>query len=193
LRRVVEFLNGTVEDVMILGADSLDRVDTFVDVSFAVHHDMRSHTGGGVTFGRGVLMSRSVKQKLNTTSSTESEVVGAADYLPNTIWLMKFLECQGYKLKKSVLHQDNESAIRLEKNGKRSSSRRTRHIDIRYFATKDRLKREGIHVVYCPTETMVADYFTKPLQGALFKKLRAVIMGHTLVSTLSKPSPTTSE
>ena len=62
-----------------------------------------------------------------------------------------------------------------------------------YFATKDRLKRENIRVVYCPTEAMVADYFTKPLQGALFKKLRAVIMGHTLVSTLSQPSPTTSE
>jgi hypothetical protein len=193
LRRVVEFLNGTINDVMILGADSLDKLDTFVDVSFAVHHDMRSHTGGGVTFGRGVLMSRSVKQKLNTTSSTESEVVGAADYLPNTIWLMKFLECQGYKLKKSILHQDNESAIKLERNGKRSSSRRTRHIDIRYFATKDRLKTENIQVVYCPTETMVADYFTKPLQGALFKKLRAVIMGHTLVSTLSQPSPPTIE
>ena len=133
-------------------------------------------------------MSRSVKQKLNTTSSTESEVVGAADYLPNTIWLMKFFECQGYKLRKSVLHQDNESAIRLERNGKRSSSRRTRHIDIRYFATKDRLKREGIQVIYCPTETMVADYFTKPLQGALFRKLRAIIMGHELVSTLSRPT-----
>ena len=131
LRRVVEFLNGTTDDVMILGADSLDKMDTFVDVSFAVHHDMRNHTGGGITFGRGVLMSCSVKQKLNTTSSTESEVVGAADYLPNTIWLMKFLECQGYKLKKSILHQDNESAIKLERNGKRSSSRRTRHIDIR--------------------------------------------------------------
>jgi hypothetical protein len=60
LRRVVEFLNGTIDDVMILGADSLDKLDTCVDVSFAVYHDMRSHTGGGFTFGRGVLMSRSV-------------------------------------------------------------------------------------------------------------------------------------
>ena len=60
---------------------------------------------------------------------------------------MKFLESKGYKLQESTLHQDNESTI----------------IDIRYFATKDRLKRGNIQVVYCPTETMVADYFTKPL------------------------------
>ena len=56
-------------------------------------------------------MSQSKKQKINTTSSTESEVVGVSDYLPNTIWLLKFLEAQGYKVKKCVLFQDNASAI----------------------------------------------------------------------------------
>ena len=52
---------------------------TFVDVSFAVHGDMRSHTGGCVSCGRGVFMGRSSKQKINTGSTTESEIVGAAE------------------------------------------------------------------------------------------------------------------
>ena len=57
-------------------------------------------------------------------------------------------------------------------------------MDIRYFWIKDRLDKDGIEVNYCPTEVMLGDYFTKPLQGALFNKLRSVIMGHTSVKGL---------
>jgi hypothetical protein len=57
-------------------------------------------------------------------------------------------------------------------------------MDIRYFFIGDRLKGEGMEVMYCPTESMLADYFTKPLQGALFRKLRRVIMGMDPVSVL---------
>ena len=97
---------------------------------------------------------------------------------------MKFLEHQGYKARSSVLYQDNISAIRLEKNGQRSSSRRTRHIDIKYFWVKDMLKKENIEVVYCPTDSMVAEFFTKPLQGAIFKKLCNIVMGRAPISSL---------
>ena len=161
LKRVLEFLAGTVDDVLTLGADGLAMLLSFVDVSFAVHNDMKSHTGGATTFGRGVIMTKSTKQKLNTKSTTESEVVGASDYMPETIWLLRFLEGQGYKAKKCVLMQDNESAIKLIKYGKKSGGRRTRHMDIRYFFVGDRLKGEGMEVMYCPTESMLADYFTK--------------------------------
>ena len=184
LRRALEFLCGTIDDVLTLGADGLAMLLSFVDVSFGTHHDMKSHTGGASTFGRGVIMTKSTKQKLNTRSTTESEIVGVSDYLPDLIWLLRFLEEQGYKVTKTVLMQDNEGAIKLEKHGRKSSSRRTRHMDMRYFFIKDRLESEGIEVKYCPTEAMIADYFTKPLQGALFNKLRRVIMGMDHISVL---------
>ena len=57
-------------------------------------------------------------------------------------------------------------------------------MDIRFFFVGDRLHGEGMEVIYCPTESMLADYFTKPLQGALFKKLRRVIMGMDPISSL---------
>ena len=125
-------------------------------------------------------MPKSTKQKMNTKSTTESEIVGASDYLPDTIWLLRFLEEQGYKVDKCVLMQDNESAIKIEKNGKRSGSKRTRHMDIRYFFIKDRVNSENITIKYCPTESMLADFFKKTLQGALFNKL----MGYSPVSSL---------
>jgi hypothetical protein len=76
----------------------------------------------------------STKQKLNTRSSTETEIVGADDFvMPAICWTRYFMEAQGYQVNDNVLFQDNKSAILLEKNGKASSSKRTKHISIRYF------------------------------------------------------------
>merc|ERR1712232_1262490 len=121
---------------------------------------MRSHTGGVMSFGRGVIHARSNKQKLNTKSSTEAEVVGVSDYLPFNIWVKMFMEDQGYKLKENILYQDNESAIKLESNGRMSAGQKSRHINIRYFFITDRVKAGEVSVKYCPTEAMLADFFT---------------------------------
>jgi hypothetical protein len=135
-----------------------------------VHADICSHTGGVISLGTGGILCQSTKQKLNTKSSTEAELVGASNYLPNTIWSKFSLESQGHGLTSNIFEQHNVSAIRLETNGRSSAGRQSRHIDIRYFFMKDRLKTESITVRHCPTEYMLADFFTKPLQGALFRK-----------------------
>ena len=190
LKRLLQFINCTIDEKLTLRADKgLTFMKYWVDASYAIHPDMRGHTGGCLTLGRGMLHSRSLKQKLNTKSSTECEVIGTSDYLPFPIWFKFFIEAQDYKLKGNELNQDNTSAIRLEKNGKLSSGQQTRHINIRYFFIKDRVKEDNINIVYCPTERMVADYFTKPLQGSLFKKLRDVIMGHTHPDSLLEAAP----
>jgi hypothetical protein len=77
------------------------------------------------------------------------------------------------------LFQDNKSSILLEKNGKASSSKRTKHINIRYFFITDRVKNEEVSVVWCPTGDMIGEFTTKPLQGVLFRKFRDQIMGVT--------------
>jgi hypothetical protein len=138
-------------------------------------------------------MCKSSKQKLNTKSSTEAELVGASDYLPNTIWAKMFLGAQGYDVKENTFAQDNQSAMKLEMNGRASCGQKSRHIDIRYFFMKDRIKSEKINIVYCPTEQMLADFFTKPLQGSLFEKFKKVLMGQEHINTLARPSLTTVE
>jgi len=74
--------------------------------------------------GRGYPISASTKQKMNTRSSTESELVGVDDLMPSILWTRLFLEAQGYAVKENIV-QDNKIAILLEKNGKASSSKRT--------------------------------------------------------------------
>ena len=68
--------------------------------------------------------------------------------------------------------------MRMEKNGRMSCGPKSRHVDIRYFWFQDRIEKGEFDIVHCPTHKMIADFFTKPLQGELFRKLRAVIMGH---------------
>ena len=153
----------------------------WVDASYGTHHDRRGHTGGLMSAGIGILHHKSSKQKLNTKSSTETEVVGASDYMSYTLWMKRFLKGQGYELKRTIYYQDNESAMKLESNGWRSKGDKSRHIDIRYFFIQDVLKREKIDLLHCKTDRMIADYYTKPLQGNLFKKLRNYIMGITIM------------
>ena len=46
---------------------------------------------------------------------------------------MYFFDAQGYKLENKTLLEDNESTIKLLKNGKKSSGKQTRYIDLQYF------------------------------------------------------------
>ena len=85
------------------------------------------------------------------------------------------------------------SAMKLEKNGRMSRGRNSRHIDIRYFIAKDRVASEGLDIVHCPTEPMLADFLTKPLQGSLFRKFKAVLLGHEHINTLQLPPPVTGQ
>jgi hypothetical protein len=99
---------------------------------------------------------KSTKQKLNTRSSTESELVAVDDCMPAICWTRYFLESQVYGVFENILYQDNQSAILLEKNGKASSSKRTKHINIRYFFVTDRISNKELSVEWCPTKQMIA-------------------------------------
>ena len=111
----------TIDLVLTLGADDIANMQAWVDVAYAVHEDCKSHTGGVMSWGWGVVLSMCKKQKLSTKSSTEGEIVGVSDYLPNVIWGKMFLEAQGYKIKENILYQDNQAAMKILKNGKASS------------------------------------------------------------------------
>lgn len=176
LARVVKYVRRTKFLRLKIEADHLDQNHWFIDGAFAVHNDMKSHTGAYMTFGKGMVNGLSSAQKINTTSSTEAEVVAVHENIPSILWTRYFMEAQGYPLKPSVVHQDNQSAMLLEKNGIASSSKRTRHMNIRYFFVADVLERKEIALEYCPTDEMIGDFFTKPLGGAKFRRFRNIIM-----------------
>ena len=176
LARTMRYLRGTREMPLVLEINDIQVIKWWVDASFAVHPDMKEHTGGVMSLGKGAIYGTSTKQKLVTRSSTESELVGIYDVMPQILWTRHFLEAQGYAVKDSNVHQENKSAVLLEQNGRGSSSKRTRHLNIRYFFVTDHIASKDVSVKYCPTSEMVSDYFTKPLQGSLFRRMRDTIM-----------------
>ena len=95
------------------------------------------------------------------------------------LWTRLLMEAQGYEIRKNILYQDNKSAILLEINGKRSSGKRTRALNIHYFFLTDQVEKGNVHIEYCPTDDMVGDFHTKPLQGEKFRKFCDEILGHS--------------
>ena len=178
LAHMMKYIRYTKLLPLILRADGTGILKWYVDGSHGVHPNMRGHTGGGLTMGTGFPITASTKQKLNTRSSTETEIVGIDDLMPAMLWTRLFLEAQVYGVTENIVYQDNKSAILL--NGKSSSGKRTKHINMRYFFITDRIAKGDISLQWCPTGDMTADYFTKPLQGALFTRFRDLIMGVTV-------------
>ena len=139
LSRLIRYLHHTLYMCLVLGKDDTESMNWWIDASYAVHLNMRGHTGTTMSIGNGLIYSGSWKQKTVTRSSTESEVVGVHDVLPQILWMKKFLEDQGLTIKETVLYQDNMNSMLLEHNGRQSSTKRTKHMDIRYFYVSDHI------------------------------------------------------
>ncbi len=144
----------------------------FVDAAFAVHEDMKSHTGAVMTLGMGSVCSYSLKQKVNARSSTEAELISVDDVVSKILWTQKFMKSQGLEIRYNIVFRDNTNAMKLEENGRMSAGKRTRHFDIKYFYISDLIQRKGLEIKYYPNNSMWADYMTKPLVGKDFHSHR---------------------
>ena len=118
----------------------------------------------------GFAISVSTGQKLNTGSSMHAELVAVSDILPMVQWVRLFLLSQGVSIARNIIYQDNQSAELLADNGKKTSGKRTRHLNIRYFLVTDAIAKGEC-------EGMFADFQTKAQQGAEFRRMRDIWMG----------------
>ena len=189
LNRIYKYLNTTADlgirleigdpnndySPPLIDSDNVLFVNAHIDASHGVHTDYRGHTGMVVRIGKAVIDAKSCKQKINSKSSAESETIAYSDTVSRPIWTRDFLIAQGYKVPPIKVYQDNMSTIALATRGA-SSSDRTRHIAIRCAWLKDRHDTGDIETIYMPTEDMIADILTKPLQGEHFKRLRSLLL-----------------
>ena len=96
LNHVLQLLKNTINDKRVVGADNLSQIFTWVDAAYGVHPYLKSHTGGGMSFGYGILHCRSSKQKYNTKIYIKTKLVGLSNYLTYNIWICLFMEAKGY-------------------------------------------------------------------------------------------------
>jgi len=85
LRRVLQYLKGTIDMKRIIGANGLELIQSWVDVSFAVHRDMKGHMSACMSLGKGMVYHKTAKQKLNIRSSTKLKLVAVSDYVCWTV------------------------------------------------------------------------------------------------------------
>jgi len=182
LFRVLKYVNGTKELGLTLAPSSLE-LNCFIDASFAIHSDAKSHTGIVVSLGGDVISPVAVfskKQSLTTKSSFEAELVALDEGVTTLVWFQRLMDDLSYSILPSIIYQDNQSTIHVARHGT-NGSRRTRHINVRYFYVKEHLDTGKSIVKYLPTNDMIADLLTKPFTGSRFRELRNKLLNSILL------------
>ena len=166
LIRLIRYLHGTSEDEMFLAIEGDLEMHAYIDASYGVHVDSKSHSGMIVTMGKGTVLGISSKQKCVSKSSTEAELIAMTDYVTEAMHLRDVAENIIGKDIKLVVHQDNVSTINMIRNGEPSG--RSKHVKIRFAWLKQCLDNKIFELRFEPTKSMKADGMTKAKQGIEF-------------------------
>jgi hypothetical protein len=149
LIRMITYIRNTIELPLTIIINNSEEMKWWIDAFFGTRYELRSQIGATLSLGVGSVYS--MKRKQNTTSSTEAEIVGVHDAMSQVIWFRYFILAQDVKMSRNILFQDNKIEILLHPNGPVSSSRNTRHINIRFLFIKDRIKIGEIEIVHFPS------------------------------------------
>lgn len=163
VKRIVRYLKGSANLRLRLSnkTDESGLVG-YADADWAECRDGRKSNSGFVFQYNGGTISWSCrKQACVSLSTAEAEFVALAEASQEAIWLKRLLVDLGETVTLVLMNDDNQSCLRMLDCDKFSN--RTKHIDTKYYFTKD-LKLTGvIKYQYCPSEVMRADLLTKPL------------------------------
>ena len=157
LIRLLGYLLSTGDLHLTLRCSEIKDLVRYTDGSYATHEDMRGQNGAVLITGNCTVLFRSNKQKINTRSSTESELLAVDVALPTVQWTRNFMSEQGYN-SETHLKEDNQGTMLMMKNGKLSAGKRTKHFDIRYYYVKDLIDQGIMKVSHCVSEDMIADF-----------------------------------
>ncbi|KAL5827481.1 hypothetical protein ACOSQ4_019278 [Xanthoceras sorbifolium] len=171
VKKVMRYLQGT-KDYMLMyrRTDNLEVIG-YSDSDFAGCVDSRKSTSGYIfMMASGAVSWRSAKQSLTATSTMEAEFVSCFEATSHGVWLKSFIS--GLRIVDSIskplkMYCDNSAAVFMAKNNKSGS--RSKHIDIKYFAIKERVKEKKVVIEHVSTELMIADPLTKGMPPFKFK------------------------
>ena len=170
-KKVMRYLQGT-KDYMLMyrRTDNLEVIG-YSDSDFAGCIDSRKSTSGYIfMMASGAVSWRSAKQTLTATSTMEAEFVSCFEATSHGVWLKSFIS--GLRIMDSIfrplkIYCDNSAAVFMAKNNKSGS--RSKHIDIKYLAIRERIKEKKVVIEHVSTELMIADPLTKGMPLLKFK------------------------
>ena len=170
VERIFRYLLGTKELWLVYGSGKSGSPGLigFADADGNMAEDRQAISGYAFMLYGGVITWSAKKQEIVTLSTTESEYVAATHAAKEALWLRSLItQIFGAMDGPTTLFSDNQSAIALSKEHRYHA--RTKHIDIRYHFIRWIIEEGSIRLIYCPTDNMVADTFTKALPSAKVK------------------------
>jgi len=168
LEHLERYINRTVDKGITLDTNSLD-IHVWADASFMLHPDKKGQTGVAVTLGEKgpCIAPKSSKTKMLASSSTGAEIISCYEATPLLRMASGLMKAFGHQSLPSM-RQDNQSAIAMMETG-RGTGKHTKHFDLRLKILQEMIQNEEFATVYTPTESMLADVFTKPMTGKKHK------------------------
>jgi hypothetical protein len=175
-KRIYRYLRGTASLGISFTATADGELTGYCDASYADDIDTRkSTTGFFFELNKGPISWKSKRQRSVALSTCEGEYMALSDGSKECVWLRRLLSNLDVPLGSTTLFEDNQGAIALVANP--LSTRRSKHIDVRYHYIRQCVAEGHIVVTYLQTDDMIADLLTKPLPVATFKRLRDLLLG----------------
>jgi len=176
VKRVLRYLKGTM-NFGILYTRNQSNVVGYSDADFAGDiNGRRSCSGFVFILSGGAISWGSKKQSSVALSTAESEYVALCLASQEAVWLRRLVSelCDNSVIcEPIVIFEDNQSTISISKNY--IITNKIKHVDIKLHFIKELIGRKELIVKYCPTNLMIADIFTKPLEKIKFVKFRKLL------------------
>jgi hypothetical protein len=137
------------------------QVEGFVDAAYANDEGYRSITGCAFRIGKCLVSWRSGRTPVVALSTAEAEYLALTPALQELVWLQEILKELGFPQTESTLFEDNQACISLAKNPQ--DHQRTKHIQVRFHFARDLLSQRVYKLIFCRTDSQLADMFTKAL------------------------------
>jgi hypothetical protein len=168
VKRVIKYLKGTKQLRLTYGT-SRTGMTAYTDSDWGTQSDRYSISGHTFIIDGGAVVWSSNKQHIIALSSAEAEYIATTHAIKEACWIHSFIGEITRPLRNPItVYCDNQAVISLSKNN--CFQARTKHIDIRIKQMFETSKKNIIKLIYCPTDNMVADIFTKPLSRPKFQR-----------------------
>ena len=172
IKKALRYLQGTKGLMLTYERSDTLEIVGYSDSDFAGCVDTEKSTSGYIfTLANGAISWKSSKQTVTASSTMYVEFVACYEAIGQILWFKKFVP--GLRVVDSIekplkLYCDNEPAVLYSHNNKSSGA--AKHINIKYYVVKEKIRDQTISLEHISTKRMLADPLTKGLPPSVFRE-----------------------
>lgn len=174
MKRLLRYIKGSLDiKLTYIQEEYKDVLIGYVDSDWGNNEIDRKSTTGYLfkLFEKCTICWNTKRQRSVAASSTEAEYMALFEAVREAFWLKSLLASIKINVSKPIIiYEDNNGCINIA--NKPINHKRSKHIDIKYYFSREQIEKNIIKLKYAPTGKQLADALTKPLPTARFEDLR---------------------